>query len=243
MSKYTTEVRFICEEKAGLIESEGFHRVDEIITIAAPKIFDFEYPVFDNNYKLPLEVKILRHYYTREIAFETVGLWQLKLQAKLCEIMPYYNKLYSSELYSFNPFFDVDLTKDRKGDRETNTTGSGSGSGTNSETVQNATSNNQWNTFQDTPQGALTNVQNESYLTDARHITDNGTDNTTRSGTNSMQSTSTEKIVDTDSYIEHIVGSNGGMSYSKKLEEYRKTLLNIDQMVLRDLKDLFFLLW
>ena len=243
MSKYTTEVRFICEEKAGLKRSEGFNSVDEIIIAAAPNIFNFSYPIFDGTYKLPLEVKILRHYYTREIAFETFGLWQLKLQTKLNEIMPYYNQLYDTETIRFNPLYDIDLTRDRKGDRETNTTGSGSGSGTVSETVLNATSNNQWNTFQDTPQGSLTNVQSEAYLTDARHVTDNGTDNTTRNGTNSSQTSSTEKITDTDSYIEHVVGSNGGMSYSKKLMEYRKTLLNIDQLVLNELKDLFFLLW
>ena len=72
MSKYTTEVRFICEHYAGLDESEGYANVEEIIERARPKVFDFDYPIFDSSYKPILETKILKHYYTREIGFETV---------------------------------------------------------------------------------------------------------------------------------------------------------------------------
>lgn len=255
MSKYTTEVRFLCETLAGKQESVGFNETQQVIELAAPKIFNFDWPIFDSSYRLPLEYKILRHYYTREIAYETAGLWQLKLCDKLNLIMPYYNKLYNSELYSFNPFYDVDLTKDRKGDRKTDTTGKVTGSSEFSDSTSterdtdNTTSGNSWNTYQDTPQGSLQNVANETYLTDARHITDSGTDNTDetveteRSGENSTTTDSTESIVDTDSYIEHVVGSNGGGSYSKKLLEFRETLLNIDAMIIGELKDLFFMLW
>ena len=49
-------------------------------------IFDFDFPIFDEDYKIPLEKKILRHYYLREIGFETLGVWKLKLNDKLNEI-------------------------------------------------------------------------------------------------------------------------------------------------------------
>ena len=39
MSKYTTELRFICESLAGLTESQGYDQVNWIIEQAAPKIF------------------------------------------------------------------------------------------------------------------------------------------------------------------------------------------------------------
>ena len=39
MSKYTTELRFICESLAGLTESKGYDDVNNIIEAAAPKIF------------------------------------------------------------------------------------------------------------------------------------------------------------------------------------------------------------
>ena len=113
MSKYTTEVRFICEQQAGMSESKGYFDIDEIIDKARPKIFDFPYPIFSDSYKPTLEKKILMHYYTREISEETYSLWKLRLRSKLNEIMPYYNQLYNSELIKFNPLWDTDLDTDR----------------------------------------------------------------------------------------------------------------------------------
>ena len=47
----------------------------------------------------------------------------------------------------------------------------------------------------------------------------------------------------TEDYIERIVGKRSGVSYSNLLTEFRKTFLNIDAMVIEELKDLFFGLW
>lgn len=115
MSKYTTEVRFICETYAGLRDSTGQADVNDIIQSAIPSIFNFNYPIFDEAYRNVLETKILKHYYLREIAHETVGLWKLRLDVKLNEIMPYYNQLYKSELLEFNPLYDTEITKEREG--------------------------------------------------------------------------------------------------------------------------------
>lgn len=125
MSKYTTEIRYICETANGLEHSKGEYNVEEIIQNSLAKIFDFDYPIFDESYRNVLETKIIKHYYTREIGFETVGLFKLKLNAKLNEIMPYYNKLYESELLKFNPFYDVDLHTEhnRTNDGTTDTVG------------------------------------------------------------------------------------------------------------------------
>ena len=97
MSKYTTELRFICESKAGLSDSVGFNQIDDVISKSWNKIFD-NFPIFDESYRSVLCSKILKHYYTREISAETVGLWQLWLNTRMGEIMPYYNKLYESAL-------------------------------------------------------------------------------------------------------------------------------------------------
>ena len=134
MSKFTTEVRFVCETAAGLNSSKGFNSLEDTLTAAAPKVFDFDFPIFDENYRLVLEKKILRHYYTREIGEETVGLWKLRLNTRLNEIMPYYNKLYESELLEFNPFYDTDYT--RTGKREGTGTDNISGANTKTGTIQ-----------------------------------------------------------------------------------------------------------
>ena len=117
MSKYTTEVRFICESLTGHDDSTGYDDIDSIIQDAIPLIFSFDFPIFDEEYRNVLCTKILRHYYTREIGLETYGLWKLKLQTKLNEIMPYYNKLYESELYKYNPLHDVDMTTTNVGQK------------------------------------------------------------------------------------------------------------------------------
>ena len=50
-------------------------------------------------------------------------------------------------------------------------------------------------------------------------------------------------ISGTDSYVENVMGKQGVVSYSKMLMEFRQTFLNIDNMVIEELSDLFFGLW
>ena len=211
MSIYTTEVRYICEVEAGYDTSQGFSKVDEILDKAVPKIFDFEWPIFDEEYRLPLEKKILRYFYTREICSETYGLWKLMLQNKLCEIMPYYNQLYKSELLmaGVNPLNDVDYTKtgnrtdDGADTRTTESSGTGNTevkstnkvvrSATDSGTNEAVVSGNQGHVrkYSDTPQGALSGVESGTYLTEAEVNTD--TDNTTTTTTTSNKEDATDQ--------------------------------------------------
>lgn len=115
LSKYTTEVRYICEQKAGLKASEGAGSVDSIIARSWNQIFTTNCTFFDETYRQILCSKIIKHYYLREISAETVGIWLLWMNTKLEEIMPYYNKLYESALLEFDPFKDVDYTKEHEG--------------------------------------------------------------------------------------------------------------------------------
>lgn len=118
MSKYTTEVRYICEAAAGKSESEGYSKIGEVISAALTAGVFPDYPIYDESYRNVLNTKILKHYYTREICEETVGRWKLRLDSRMNEIMPYYNKLYESALFKFNPLYDVDLTITKEGSSE-----------------------------------------------------------------------------------------------------------------------------
>lgn len=227
MSKYTTELRYICENYAGLTESEGYANVNGIIAKALPSIFDFDFPVYDEAYRVPLETKIVRHFYTREIGSETVGLWKLRLETKLNEVMPYFNMLYKAVTIDFNPLYDTDLkttstttgkedgtrnatTNDTKsGDESSNdrtehdesgsvndngsTDASGKTEVNNTNTV-NATKSEK-DLYSDTPQGALTNVENETYLTNARKI--EGTDNQTTTDVGTSNNTTNTTVTNT----------------------------------------------
>lgn len=203
MSNYTTQVRFICETAAGYKESQGYGKVDEIIKKAIPYVFDFQFPIFDEQYRETLCEKILKHYYTREICEETVGLWKLRLATKMNEIMPYYNKLYESELIKFDPMKDTDTTTEHHGKN--------SGNGV------------RRNLYSETPQGALQDLENETYLTNASKDISEG------SGT--------------DDYTTTFKGKTSGTSYANMLQEYRKTFLNIDVQIINDLNVLFIGLW
>ena len=93
MAKYTTQLRTIIE-----YNSTPGKPITDRIKEAAPKIFDFDFPMWLESYRETLEYKILLHYFSNEIGFETVGLWKLYLNQRLNEIMPYYNDclLYTS---------------------------------------------------------------------------------------------------------------------------------------------------
>ena len=205
VSKYTTELRYICESLAGYDESQGYDDVDDIIRKSAPLVFSFSYPIFDLAYKLPLEMKILRHFYTREISEETFGLWKLRLQARLNEIMPYYNQLYRSETLEFNPLYDVDYTreyrKESNGEHQNNEVENT----VNSETTENSLdqTNRGTGTITDAKTGTESR-DNTGTITDAKSgydtatgtgtITDNktGTQTTTDDGTITDAKTGTE---------------------------------------------------
>lgn len=242
MSKYTTELRFICESKAGLSDSVGFNQIDDVISNSWNKIFD-NFPIFDESYRSVLCSKILKHYYTREISAETVGLWQLWLNTRMGEIMPYYNKLYESALLEFDPFKDTNYSRNHGGTFTGDTVRNGrSEIDVNNSVTSNGTSNSK-NLFSDTPQGAITNIENESYLTNATLIKDTDTNTTNTDGNSTTQNTETTGITNTDNWIETIVGKQSTVSYSKLLQEFRDTFLNIDVMIINDLGDLFMNLW
>lgn len=253
MSKYTTEVRFICENSAGLSESEGADNVDSILDKCWNKVFNFDFPIFDENYRQVLCRKILKHYYTREIAHETVGRWKLALNAKLNEIMPYYNQLYKSELLEFNPFYDVDLTRSREGSGTSNRTSNNTE--TNSATSKNVSSGSgtsntvTLNRFSDTPQNSMDTqgIADSVPLTTVTKVnednttTNESTDTLTRNDTKTGNGT--ENINNTDKYIETVKGKQGTENYSSLLKKFRETFLNIDMMIIEDCSDCFFTLW
>lgn len=119
MGKYTVELNEYLKFLAG---AETPPRVLNIIEASRQKIFDEDYPIFDESYRQTLETKILRHYYFREIGFETVARFKEYLNRTMWEIMPYYNKLYLSELLHFNPLYDTDMYTSSKRKTDGNST-------------------------------------------------------------------------------------------------------------------------
>lgn len=307
MSKYTTEVRYICEQKAELKESVGFNSINSVLEKSWDKIFTTNWEIFDESYRKILCEKILRSYYTREICAETVGLWQLWLDSTLCEIMPMYNQLYKTTIYEFNPLYNTDMTttftktvtgndsktttgnnskwndvstssKNTKTDdyivKDSSKTDSTSKGNTNSEISNNDTFD-ETNKFNDTPQGGVNGIESGNYLTDIRMISRTGTttnssdenstsslngtytnenlnkgttvnegtirSNTSENGTTNASETGTSET--TETWTEKVMGKNNSENYGQLLVEFRKSIINIDKMIIDELKPLFMQLW
>lgn len=249
MSKYTTEVRFICQSLANDIDVND---VENIIANSIDKIFDFNFPIFDEQYRKILETKILKHYYTREIGEETVGLWKLRLNTRLNEIMPYYNKLYESELLEFNPLYTKYVIKNGNNKGVGNSTDTNSHNDvttrTDDTTSVSNTSNNTKNLYSDTPQGSIKNIDvvENAYLTNATVINNNENGSIKNTGTVKNDNSGSYKLdknfTDTNEYAETIEGYDG-TSPSRLVSEFREILINIDVMIIDELEDLFINLW
>lgn len=271
MSKYTTEVRYICESLASQSILET-HDIMQIIESARPKIFDFDFPIFDENYRSVLETKILRHFYTREIAAETYTLWKLWLQDRLNLLMPLYNQRYLMQQSIFEQLKKGNWMNSTDMITESNTKGD---SQSQSGQTQNIKANSQSQdtdhfeaadkhenvsqsvnrqAYSDTPQGKLSNVEDNTYLTSYAKTTNDdtskGTSGRTTSETRNNQTGSTSdtthnakaQSTTTQDYLEHTYGYSG----TNPLELYSKlyrALLAIDDDLMKDLNPLFFALW
>ena len=168
--------------------------------------------------------------------------------------MPYYNKLYKSELLDFNPLYTDNLKRTRttklNSKRETGNNGVvDTSNNSNSQSSDNSTNNNNSSDlYSETPQGSLNGVESGTYLTNARKKSDTSTSssNTSNNSSASGKVISSENGSDdfnsAEDYLESVSGY-AGVNASDLLKKYRETFLNIDMLVINDLEDLFFQLW
>lgn len=134
--------------------------VDDKLEDTREFIFDFDYPVLDDATKKRIEIAILKHYYYREIAFETIGQFKIKLNDRLNLIMGRYNSLYSKQDLTLSPYINSYLKE----------------VGSNSSTSD--VNNENWQTTSDTPRGILTDLKEGKYSSLATYTTnEDGTEN------------------------------------------------------------------
>lgn len=241
------ELRRVCEIMAGLREPETYPNIYALIEKARPKIFDFSYPIFDEAYRTPLETKILKNYFYREICTIPVSKWKFLLDIKLNEFMPYMNQLYKSELLAFDPFTTVNFTRNFNRDRNDLENGNNTETvtmGASNMTTDNGTTN-QKNRHSDTPQGKISMLENDTYMTsaDVNDATIQNTRTDVGNQTSDSQGSHSKKLDTTENYLETIKGKNDSKSYQELLMQLRDSFLNIDKMVLDELNELFFMIY
>lgn len=293
MSKYTTQVRWIIEQVTS--DSKNLP-ISQRVSLACPKIFNFDFPMWLEEYRPTLEKKILMHYFNKEIGFETVGLWKFYLEERLNLIMPYYNELYKTTVKDYdwltdtnahetyvgnkklqeNAKFDANgnVTSDLTGNTtddftgKVQDTGGETFSGTGSSTTNGTQSQNTKTLESDLPQANYANLDYGTKLTegeqsgttneesttkndsttdrsnttdttnkDVVHATQNTNTDTTQQSTNDLQSNTD------DNYTRDRVGAFGSRSLTELLIQYRDSLINIDNMVIDELQDLFMMIY
>lgn len=253
MSLYTTQVRYICETLAG----DATRPIDEIIAAAIPMMF----PVGETNKEdspfkrciIPWEFvdapttyyicrRILAHYYTREIGWETAALWVFHMNEQLAEIAPYYTQLVKSTFNSIRDFTaediealygDTDLVRTFTGDYNDKANGGS--------TNKNAITADNYNLDSDTPQNGLVSVKptedaaGMAYLSYARRaLVDQKNDNT-----ESHNETSDRKANTTET----IKGKAGGKARIELMKDVANTLINIERRIISELSTEFMNVW
>ena len=211
-------------------------------------IWNFEYPVpaktvtyngktgtvpFD---KEAFQQKIIDHYRFRQIGQETVGRWLHYFRTRIREIMPYYVQLYEFEAKWFNiadPLESYNLTETFE--QETAGSGSQTSSGSSESNSESSGSSNKENRFSDTPQGSIENL--DSYLTSATRDNEDSSGTATVSGSDSSESSS--ETTGTTSHTLTRRGNIGVQPLGTEVKNIRDAFINIDLMVINELKDLF----
>lgn len=262
MSKYTTTVRDICNEiilrKESIVVPSSGMTVDEILETTWGDIFE-PFAFWKPEARGAFCQDILRHFYTREIGFETVGLWKLKINTKIREILPYYNKMFETMAMEYEPFRDVDYTRTLEGkehgennkSENTSKTDEGLSTETYDSNKKDKGKNHGVSKFSDTPQGGIVGIENDNYLTNATVDDNEGESSSAVDGRRTGRSKNDETVsllgtgafATTNNLVEHVVGKRSGVSYSKAMMEYRDSLINVELMIFEELNDLFMLLW
>lgn len=267
MSKYTTEVRYICENIAkNKVNDIDLYNIVSVVDLSWRDIIDLdlafnlcitpvtnEFVIDHFNKIIP---QIFLQNYTREIGSETYALWKFRLQNKLNTILPFYADMYETLTLQFDPLIDTDITHDSTGNKYF--TLKNEGQKDNKTVHDEVTSHydNQGETitknidkYSETPQGSLEDLEAGRYLTNARindntnNTEDEGNNNYTRDMTDVTTTNTTATHDEDNSNTITIKGKSSGMSYAKLIMEYRKSIINIDQMFLGEFKDMFMLIY
>ena len=159
------------------------------------KIFDFDYPLSSKVEKEDFECQILNHFIMRRIGQETFTAFQLFLENKLNEILPYYNIMFDS-LIDYNLFNDGEVITRNREDNGTSTVSS---------------TNNNESRFSEYPLDRLEDLQDGSYVSN-QNVAE-GSSSSEGTNTNTTIETETRSNVDKmDLYMKYLQTRNSIMT-------------------------------
>jgi hypothetical protein len=166
--------------------------------------------------------------------------------------MPYFNKLFESELKTFDIFsnYKMDVTNKKTVDRDQtqesttdgNNTSTATGNTTSDSFGRNLESNNPDSRLAITTEDGSGVIQYASGIDEATKKTTNDSTGETIDVT-TVTGNATSTINEIEDFIESKTGKIGNDSYSKMLKEYRETLLRIEKKIFNEMQELFMLVY
>jgi hypothetical protein len=258
MATYTMEIKDYVEM---VTTGEASLSIRDRIEAARPKLFDFDYPIFNEDYRKDFETRFIRTFYMREIGFETEGLFKFYLETWLNINMPYWNNMFKSELLTFDPLTNtkIDGTKNKTKTNTTHQTSTTDGTN-NSTTTQDGNGSLTDDNFSrqveaDTPDTRLTLTTNDGqgileYASNIKEDNENNSKTSTSHNSGSLDetshasSTSDLTVNETEDETDSSEGKIGVQTYSQMLQEYRETFLRIEKSIFNEMsKELFMLVY
>lgn len=188
------------------------------------------YEIFDETYREKLNSRIKREFWLNEIAHETIDIFIWRLELRMDLIMPRYNRMYLAELQNTDPL-DGGTSSNRTrqwGDSSNDGTNTSASNGTGSGTSKGRT------VASDTPQTRL--AGNGDY---ASSLSDASSENSNKSTSTSSGSTNSRSHYDNNQSSD----SSQRGSKAQMIAQYRQTLINVDNFIIEELRDLFLGIW
>lgn len=216
MSKYTTELRFVCATYTRPIV-EGWFKDYELSDYLTPtQIETIENAGIWSKGKLAK--KIVDHYYMREIGLETPALFEHYAKVFMQEIMERKLPLIYSNSIQYDPLVNVDYTesfeRSSSGSATSSSTNTGSGLAVNS----------------DTPQGQ---ISKEDILS-GEYATSTGASESTSNINDNSNTTNDEN------YTKRVKGNSGVSATAQKMVyQFRENIIAIDEDIIKELDKLF----
>ena len=220
-------------------------------------LFTFDYDFYSDNPKDKEEFEKLftEWYYFREIGFETPERFKKKLQAKLNVIMPYYRQLALTEWDKVRTAEQMMTSKNLKetttreqtvnGNNELSVIGESSQTGTSTTTQQQTATNTQNAKASNLNDGVSKASLDEGFLTSSTSINDNGnqsitgntSDTSDISSTQNSSGTNNQMLSESTTFTSQ--GDVGIQTPAYAITEWRKVLININQQIIDECRDLF----
>ena len=208
-------------------------------------VFTFDYEFYSDNVqdKETFEKLFVSHFYFREIGFETPERFKVKLQSKLNLIMPYYRQLAMTEwdkvrsieqmMESKNLTETTEHIQSIQGNSETQSNQTSSSNAT-----QNTTSSNE-SKASNLSDGVSQSSLDEGYLTASGKTEQTDNTQTESSGTGSQTLTGNNEQQLTEKTTFTSNGDIGIQTPAYAIAEWRKIIININQMIINECDDLF----